>query len=246
MSVNRFFEVVDINYLYLAELSQLAMDLNQRFTVTTNYENIQQFGGEIYKNCQLVSLSFDEFKINNLKFAPFVEAVCSLKKYVKQVNLNILLTKRLIAELKNGLLEKLLRHADSCYLLLPKCYPTDFSRQDFYDFLKWFLLFIQNFTIFSKVHLDKCIRPYIFPFSEVYSNCQDCFQSVTIGPGGEIGYCTYEFPYAVLEKPVNFLKILRQMVDVKSAGAMDRYEACTHPRDHPFCRHISFNPIQNE
>jgi hypothetical protein len=212
MSVNKFSNQADKNCLFLEELSSLAAQLGLSFSVTTNHENVTRFGGEIFRHCRLVSLSYDEFKFEDQsRLIDLLRAADILKDQGLTVNVNVLLSKRLIEEFGNGLLDLLLARADSVYLLLPKGYRADFSSDEFLQFVDWLFPLLTHFEIFSRVSLDNCIKPFLHPFSTVYTHCERGHDVVAVGPGGELAYSVFDDPYAVLQAPGDLPAVVGEM-----------------------------------
>lgn len=238
MSVNRFSFQADKNLGFLRELSGLAAQLDLRFSVTTNYENLTDFGGGMFRDCWLVSLSYDQFKFEDQsRLVDLLSAADALKDHGPKVNLNVLLSKRLIEEFRNGLLGALLEHADSVYLLLPKGYPSDFSRDEFLQFVNWLSPVLTDFELFSRVSLDNCIKPFLRPFSAAYPHCERGHHVVAVGPRGEVGYSVFDDPYAVLRTPEDFTAVVREMFS--GQGDWER----PAERDAQLCEKLGFCPF---
>lgn len=212
MSINKFIRRDDKNFLALTVLGPRATGLRMRLSVTTNYENVLRWGAAAYQHCALVSLSYDEFKFPTQVIPEdFLRAVRFLKAEIPLVNVNVLLTKRIMQELKTGSLRKLLDYADSLYLLMPKGHPADFSHREFAEFLGWLLPLLDDYSLFQRVSLDNCLRPFIPVLAPVYPHCERGHQIVAVGPGGELAYSVYDTPFAVLNHPTEFIEVFEQM-----------------------------------
>ena len=228
VSINRFLKPSDPNGWYLRELSRVAVGLGLDFSTTTNYENIEQFGVAPYRNCRMVSLSYDEFKFADPSRLPsLLGAIDELKESGAAVNVNLMLSFRTIRELRDGLLGLTLQHADSAYLFMPKNYEADFTRAEFLEFLHWLLHVMQDYSVFRRVFLDNCVKPFFPPFSTLYPFCERGHHIVAVGPGGEVSYTVYDQPYAVIREARDFARVFREMFG-------DR---------RPDCGQASYNPL---
>lgn len=199
----------DRNIEFLSVLGRSVKQNGMRFSVTTNFENVLNLGEEIFSTCDLVSLSYNEFLFQTCP-SDFFESVHRLKAYGVKTNLNVLLTERLMEKLAQGLLEEMLRHSDTVYLILPKLIPLDFTVDRFLGFLAEIEPFFMNFETFTRVHLDNCVKPSIYPFSEIvpYSECGTSL--ISINPYGEVSFCAFEEPFLRLNEAVELKRAINE------------------------------------
>ncbi len=211
MSVNYIDKknISDKNLVFLKVLSKLARVKKIKFSITTNYENIINFEGKIFKYCDLVSLSFDEYKVdinNNIK--SFLKAIIKLKNYVKVVNINLLLTKQVL-KIGVDLIKNMSPNVDSIYLIVPKLVQLDFTKEELIEFLSKIKNYFISFETFSKINIDNCIKPFIYPFSELVPYCERGRSLIFINSWGEVSYCAFDVPFTKVDSDIEFINVVK-------------------------------------
>lgn len=219
-----------INIGFLELLSQKAKRTDLKLSVTTNYENIIDFGARLFSHCHLVSLSYDEYKIGNCECPrDLKKAIALLKKHVETVNINFLLTKALMERLASGLIEEILAYSDTAYLIIPKLAPLDVTISDLLDFLNQLTPFFDNFETFKRVYLDNCLKPIVYPFSEIHPYCERGVNIVSVNSYGEVSFCEFDEPFAKLQDAEDFEGVVRKHYQM-------------HPQEKTFaCPYIQFH-----
>lgn len=199
----------DKNLVALIMLSKLAKKNKLRFSITTNHENVNNFDDKIFQYCDLVSLSFDEYKvnINNNSIKSFLNAIKKLKSYIKIVNVNLLLTKQVI-DMQIELIKKVLYYADSIYLIVPKLIQLDFKKEQLIGFLFKVRSQFMNFETFVKINIDNCIKPSIYPFSALVPYCERGRNLISMNPFGGLSYCTFDTPFIEVNNDIEFIKVV--------------------------------------
>lgn len=219
-----------MNIEFLELLSQKAKRADLKFSATTNYENIIDFGAKLFSHCHLVSLSYDEYKLGSCECPrDFRKAIVLLKKHVKIVNINFLLTKALMKGLANGLIEEILGYSDTAYLIIPKLAPSGVTISELLDFLNQLTPFFENFETFKRVYLDNCLKPIVHPFSEIYPYCERGVNIVSVNSYGEVSFCDFDEPFARLQDATDFEGVVRKYYQM-------------HPQEKTsICPYIRFN-----
>jgi hypothetical protein len=201
VSVNMDPEGTHRNRQALDLITRATADTGLRLSVTTNYENVKAWGAAAFSACHLVSLSVDEYKFPRVELpADFFEQVTKLQTEGCVVNLNVLLSKHLLEHLTLTRLREWLGAADQVYLLIPKHYDLDFSRQELHGFFDRVSAIWEEPDRFFHLQVDSCIKPQVFPWNQLAPTCGWGSNLVHVLPDGGMALCTMDEPLLRLER----------------------------------------------
>lgn len=192
-------------------ISDAAREAGVTLTVTTNYENVKAWGAKAFSACQLVSLSLDEFKFPRLRLPEdYFDQVMLLQSEGIVVNLNVLLTRTMLSHLNASKLQDWLGVADQVYLMIPKHFKLDFTREDLLSFFDRISSIWEHPDRFFHLQVDNCIRPEVFPWNQLNPNCEWAENLVNILPDGGLTLCAMDIPQAQLDSSGEFLAAINR------------------------------------
>jgi len=195
----------------LNTVSEAVRNTQISLTVTTNYENLKAWGAAAFTDCHLVSVSIDEYKFPSLELpGDFFDQITKLQSEGVVANLNVLLSKRLLKYLTLGRLRRWLGIADQVYLVVPKHYPLDFTRNDLLKLFDRIAPVWENPDRFFRLQIDNCIRPEVFPWNQLTPNCEWGENLVNILPDGGLTLCPMDKPQVHLESSNEFLPAINR------------------------------------
>jgi hypothetical protein len=193
LAVN-YFKDNDKNIEYFKLIQDECKKLDLIFTVNCNYECIEKFY-DIIDSINMVNVSFNP-NINK-------NEIELLRKKVKIVNCNILLSKDIVKKLKDGLAEQLLEYMD--YLVLLYNIPLKISKKEAIELaleLKPLLTMVNHRIIF-----DKCIERELGLTNGICSR----HEMIYINPYGDIKNCYYDTEtLSRLDKAEDLINIYNQ------------------------------------
>lgn len=193
-------------------ISEAARESGINLSATTNYENVKDWGAAAFSGCHFVSLSIDEYKFPSMSPpSDFFEVVTQLQAEGVVVNLNVMLSKPMLEHLTLARLRRWLGSADQVYLIVPKHYTLDFSREDLLAFFARLSPIWEDPDRFFHLQVDNCIKPEVFPWNQLTPSCEWAENLVNILPDGGLTLCAMDVPQVRLTTSGDLL------------GTIDRY-----------------------
>jgi hypothetical protein len=190
----------------LAQLSEAARSAGLKLGVTTNYENVRDWGVEAFSACHHVALSVDEYKFPPLRLpGDFFEQVTRLQAEGVVTSLNVLLSHKLLDHLTLPRLRRWLGVVDQVNLIIPKHHPLDFSRADLLAFFERIAPIWEEPDRFFHLQLDNCIKPEVFPWNQLQPTCDWAERLVNVLPDGGLSLCAMDAPQMHLNGADSFL-----------------------------------------
>jgi hypothetical protein len=144
----------------------------------------------------------DEYKFPTLELPEdFFEQVTQLQAEGCAVNLNTLLSRRLLEHLTLDRLSTWLDAVDQVYLLIAKHHRLDFSRQELLDFFAGIAPIWEEPDQFFHLQVDNCIKPAVFPWNQLAPTCEWGTNLVNVLPDGGLSLCAMDPPLVHLKQP---------------------------------------------
>lgn len=179
----------------LRGISEAIRGAGLKLAVTTNYENVRDWGSEPFGLCHHVALSVDEYKFPTLRLpADFFTVVTRLQAEGTVASLNVLLSRKLLDHLTLPRLRRWLGIADQVYLLVPKHHKLDFSRAELMAFFARTAPIWEEPDRFFHLQLDNCIKPEVFPWNQLTPTCDWGENLVNVLPDGGLALCAMDEP----------------------------------------------------
>ena len=106
-------------------------------------------------------------------------------------------------------------YADSIHIIIPKRIRLGYTEeriiQLFSDIKKQFF----DFKRFSKINIDNCIKPFIYPFSELVSYCEYARGIISMDSFGGVSFCAFDKPFTIVNNSLEFITAVK-----------NRYKTC--------------------
>ena len=197
----------DKNWNYYNLFEKICLEENLKFSITGNYEFFEKYWNDIkLKNVNLISISINDFVTSNeKKIEKALEIIKNIKKEgIPTVNCNVLLSKKIVDYLLDGLANKILDISDSIYLMTSKPLTIDLK-----DVGVWYSKLSDKLEIDSKrILIDTCIK-YAFGLTD--RTC-DKHKMIYVNPYGEIKRCSFDtYTLKILENAEQFEEIYEEM-----------------------------------
>lgn len=195
----------------LLAISEAIREAGLKLAVTTNYENVRDWGSEAFSLCHHVALSVDEYKFPTLRLpADFFAVVTRLQAEGTVASLNVLLSKKILDHLTLPRLRRWLGIADQVYLVVPKHHRLDFSRQELLTFFEAVAPIWEEPDRFFHLQLDNCIKPEVFPWNQLTPTCDWAENLVNVLPDGGLALCAMDEPQTHLNGADKLLPIIHR------------------------------------
>jgi len=124
--------------------------------------------------------------------------------------LNVLMSRALFDHLTAKRLQEWLGNADQVYLVIPKHYNLDFTREDLLAFFDSISSIWEHPDRFFHLQIDNCIRPEIFPWNQLTPTCDWAESLVNILPDGGLALCPMDIPQVQLDSSGQLLDAINR------------------------------------
>ena len=179
----------------LRGISEAIQKTDLKLSVTTNYENVRDWGSDAFAASHHVALSVDEYKFPSLRLPPdFFAVVTRLQAEGTAASLTVLLSRRILDHLTLPRLRRWLGIADQVNLIVPKHHKLDFSRAELMTFFAQIAPIWEEPDRFFHLMLDNCIKPEVFPWNQLAPTCDWAENLVNVLPDGGLALCAMEEP----------------------------------------------------
>lgn len=191
------FRINDKNFIYYNLIRQRAIDNSLDFTITCNYEFVENYKNDIdLSKIVLSSISVNDFVTpTDVDKNKAIETMRFMRSLGSEVNCNILMSPNMIKLLNLGLAEKILEVSNTIFLL---------SSQPLYIPLEKVYGMIRSLDprlmamLGDRILLDSCIRREMGLTGGLCSK----HDFIYVNPYGEIKQCSYDQRnLSILEKP---------------------------------------------
>jgi MoaA/NifB/PqqE/SkfB family radical SAM enzyme len=202
-----------VKFNELVKLIQTACKYQHPYSITTNYENLAYEELPIFHMAQSVTVSLDEYKVNEHELSAFVEALANARKKGLKVNVAVTLTERMIYKTMYGsLLDLLLTLAEKVYFIYPKTMDKEWIAKSLFQvFVRQVGEKMKKRGMFSKIHIDNCLLPILSPFKSLVNDDCAYAKTLTVMSDGSVKKC----PYDRKSIPIRKLKEFKDIVNEK-------------------------------
>lgn len=179
----------------LRVISEAISQTELKLGVTTNYENVRDWGSGAFAACHHVALSLDEYKFPSLRLPPdFFAVVTRLQAEGTVASLTVLLSRKILEHLTLPRLRRWLGIADQVNLIVPKHHRLDFTRAELLAFFEGIAPIWEQPDRFFHLLLDNCIKPEVFPWNQLAPTCDWAENLVNVLPDGGLALCAMDEP----------------------------------------------------
>ncbi len=178
---------VDQNVYYYKWVKERCKEVGIDFSMTCNYDFITSYRDHIdFNDIRLMSISINDFVTHTAeKKKEAIATMREMKKFIPEINCNLLLTDNMAKQLNEGLAEEILEVADTIYLLVSVPLYVEVKKiHATLRKLKDTLLTMVD----DRILLDTCLKQEMGMTGGMCSK----HDMIYINPYGEIKLCSYD------------------------------------------------------